>query len=115
MFYFSYLIRFLNRVSEHSSDNKMTATNLGVCIGCSLLYSKDQSTTSYMNSSSIIELMITHYKQLFPEHTQQDLQIIYKTQQDSSGNASLQRTPPNSNENLEVSQITNLVQPYVFD
>ena len=62
----------------------MTASNLGICIGFSLLYPREQSSNTYTNSSTIIELMITNYKQLFPEDTQQDLQSLYQTQPDVS-------------------------------
>jgi hypothetical protein len=60
----------------------MTATNLGICIGCSLLYPKEQSSNSYTNSSTIIELMIIHHKQFFPEDNQQDPQTSYRPQPD---------------------------------
>lgn len=49
----------------------MTASNLGICIGCSLLFPKDQinnssMSNSYASASIILELMIIHHKQLFP-------------------------------------------------
>ena len=67
----SYLIRFLSTVAEYSHENKMTASNLGICIGCSLLFPKDQlsnstMSSSYASASMIVELMIVHHKQLFP-------------------------------------------------
>ncbi len=76
---FSYLIEFLTRVADNSSENKMTASNLGICIGCSLLYPKEQSSNtstqySYSNSSSqIVELMILNCKQLFPSNNKSDI------------------------------------------
>ncbi len=72
MFLFSYIIRFLSRVAEHSSVNKMTPSNLAICIGCSLLCPKDQSSNSFTKCSIIIELMIVHHKQLFPQDNQSD-------------------------------------------
>lgn len=74
-------MRFLNRVVEYSSENKMSPNNLGICIGYSLLYPKDQSSASQPNPSSIIELMIIHYKQLFPED-KQDPRVLYRTPPD---------------------------------
>jgi hypothetical protein len=50
----------------------MTPTNLGICIGCSLLYPKEQLSNSYTNCSSIIELMIVYHKQFFPPDNQSD-------------------------------------------
>jgi hypothetical protein len=55
----------------------MTASNLGICIGCSILYPKDQSSNtsmsnSYASASTILELMIIHHKQLFINSNQQE-------------------------------------------
>ncbi len=69
---FSYLVRFLALVADYSSENKMTASNLGICIGCSLLYPQDQSSNAYTSGSTILELMIIHHKQLFPNSSQQE-------------------------------------------
>ena len=57
----------------------MTASNIGICIGCSLLYTKEQLSnpsmpTSYTHSSIIVELMIIHHKKLFPSDNQQENQ-----------------------------------------
>ncbi|CAF0734259.1 unnamed protein product [Didymodactylos carnosus] len=77
-----YVVRFLSRVEEHSSENKMTASNLAICIGCNLLYpSTSRYSTSSINSTSssvsqqlpsnyatsgtILELMILNHEQLF--------------------------------------------------
>ncbi|CAF1659521.1 unnamed protein product, partial [Adineta ricciae] len=57
----NYLVRFLTRVAEYSSENKMNAANLGICIGCSILYPKDQSSNTYTSGSMILELMINYY------------------------------------------------------
>ena len=56
----------------------MTASNLGICIGCSILYPKEQPlsnssiSNSYASGSTILELMIIHYKQLFPDGSHQE-------------------------------------------
>jgi hypothetical protein len=55
----------------------MTPSNLGICIGCSILYPKDQlsntsMSNSYASASIILELMIIHHKQLFPNSSQQE-------------------------------------------
>jgi hypothetical protein len=80
------LVRFLARVAEYSSENKMTASNLGICIGCSILYPKEQVSNSsisnsFTNGSTILELMIIHHKQFFPSSSQQDLKT-FKSQPD---------------------------------
>ena len=71
------MVRFLARVAEYSSENKMTPSNLGICFGCSILYPKDQSSNtsmsnSFASSSIIVELMIIHHKQLFYNSNQQE-------------------------------------------
>lgn len=81
------MIAFLSRVSEYSTENKMTPANLGICIGCSLLYPKDQSNTSVSNTISsaslILELMISNFKQLFSNTNQQDISTkSFKSQPD---------------------------------
>ncbi|CAF1503706.1 unnamed protein product, partial [Rotaria sp. Silwood1] len=49
-----------------------------ICIGCSILYGKDQSSSqqsisnSYAAASTILELMIIHHKQLFTNSSQQE-------------------------------------------
>ncbi|CAF4251557.1 unnamed protein product, partial [Rotaria magnacalcarata] len=73
-----YLIRFLSDVARHSSVNKMTASNLSICIG-SNLYPKEQSSNFstpnlYANSSIIVELMIIHYETLFSSNNQIDIE-----------------------------------------
>jgi len=60
----------------------MTPSNLGICIGCSLLYPKEQSSNSYINNSAIIELMIIHHKQLFSGDNQPDIQTSSRSQPD---------------------------------
>ena len=54
----------------------MTPSNLGICIGCSILYSKDQllntsMSNAYTSASTILELMIIHHKQLFTNNSNQ--------------------------------------------
>ena len=84
---FSHLVRFLRRVEEHSAENKMTASNLGICIGCSLLYPKEQLLNTpipntYTTGSTILELMISHYDELFQLNNQEDRQVSYRLQPD---------------------------------
>lgn len=78
------MVRFLSNVAEYSHENKMTPSNLGICIGCSLLFPKDQlnnssMSNSYASASIILELMIIHHKQLFPSSnssTEQQQQTV---------------------------------------
>ena len=45
----------------------MTSSNLAVCIGNSLIYSKDPSATHFGNATLITQLMIDYHQQLFPD------------------------------------------------
>ena len=69
------MVRFLSRVVKYSTENKMTANNLSICIGGSILFLKDQQqfsinqtslSTNYTNGSLILELLINHHEDLFP-------------------------------------------------
>ncbi|UJR34877.1 hypothetical protein I4U23_027655 [Adineta vaga] len=95
-----YLIRFLSRVAEYSAENKMNAANLGICIGCSILYPKDQTTTtsSYTSGSMILELMINYSKQLFPQ--QEQITKSFKSQPDLIPTEFHSKSRSNSSENL---------------
>ncbi|CAF0975306.1 unnamed protein product [Rotaria sordida] len=104
-----YLIRFLSRVAEYSSVNKMTVSNIGICIGCNILYPKDQSSNIYMSNSFtigslIVELMIIHHKQLFPSNNQIDVELdnkrLYQSQPDLIPTFIQSKTSTNSNENI---------------
>lgn len=115
LFVFSYLVRFLTRVAEYSSENKMNAANLGICIGCSILYPKDQSTNTYTSGSMILELMINYYKQLFVYSSQQEQinKSSFKSQPDLIPMEFHSKSRSNSNENLLENNVLS-VQPYVI-
>ncbi|CAF4519147.1 unnamed protein product, partial [Rotaria sp. Silwood2] len=114
-----YLVRFLARVAEYSSENKMTPTNLGICIGCSILYGKDQSSinqsisNSYTAASTILELMIIHHKQLFTNSSQQEQTLkSFKSQPDLIPTEFHSKSRSGSNENLlDVQNLSGYAQP----
>ncbi|CAF3734698.1 unnamed protein product [Rotaria socialis] len=107
---YNYLIRFLSDVARHSSVNKMTASNLSICIG-SNLYPKEQSSNFstpnlYANSSIIVELMIIHYETLFSSNNQIDIE-----QENLSSYKFQPKTLTTSNETLFDNQSnTGLIQ-----
>lgn len=55
----------------------MTSNNLAICIGNSILFSKDPQTTqnasslsvNYTNGSIILEMLINHHEEYFPLHS----------------------------------------------
>lgn len=76
-----FLIEFLTRVAKAKEKNKMTPNNLGICIGSSLLTSKDNpnestSTTSYTVAGIILETMINHFDQLFAKGFQHQQNFV---------------------------------------
>ncbi|CAF4677306.1 unnamed protein product, partial [Rotaria socialis] len=110
-----YLIRFLSDVARHSSVNKMTASNLSICIG-SNLYPKEQSSNFstpnlYANSSIIVELMIIHYETLFSSNNQIDIE-----QENLSSYKFQPKTLTTSNETLFDNQSnTGLIQSSITE
>ncbi|CAF1275422.1 unnamed protein product [Adineta steineri] len=100
-----YLVRFLARVTQYQSENRMTPENLGICVGCSILYPKDQSSNPYASASTILELMIIHHKQFFPNSSQQDQSVKpIKSQPDLIPTEFHSKSRSGSNENLLDSQ-----------
>ncbi|CAF1036717.1 unnamed protein product [Rotaria magnacalcarata] len=117
-----YLVRFLSRVAEYSSENKMTPSNLAICIGCSILYGKDQSlsssshasiSNSYTAASTILELMIIHHKLLFTNYSQQEqISKSFKSQPDLIPTEFYPKSRTVSNENLlEAPNLSGYAQP----
>ncbi|CAF1527649.1 unnamed protein product, partial [Rotaria sp. Silwood1] len=79
----------------------------GICIGCSILYGKDQSSSqqsfsnSYAATSTILELMIIHHKQLFTNSSQQEqTSKSFKCQPDLIPTEFHSKSQSVSNENL---------------
>lgn len=66
-----YLIWFLSQVAAKESENKMGASNLGLVLGPNVLRTKNEddndSITALNASSSLVELMIKNYIQIFPD------------------------------------------------
>lgn len=117
----------------------MTASNLGICIGCSILYPKEQSSNtsmsnSYASASTILELMIIHHKQLFINTNQQEQSSkSFKSQPDiiptefhpvyriiylnilNNFSFNSKKSRSGSNENLlETQSVSGFPLPYVF-
>ncbi|CAL8075353.1 unnamed protein product [Calicophoron daubneyi] len=62
----NYLGRFLTEVTEHSAQNKMTATNLAVVFGPSLIWSRHHASLGVMGViNAFTQLLITHYESIF--------------------------------------------------
>nr|XP_023696030.1 rho GTPase-activating protein 29-like [Paramormyrops kingsleyae] len=67
-----YLIGHLNRVTEKADENKMTASNLGIIFGPTLIKPRQtdaevslSSLVDYPYQALIVELLITHYGKIF--------------------------------------------------
>ena len=63
------LIRHLNKVAAKSDTNLMTASNLGVCFGPTLLRPKEETVASIMDikfCNEVIEILIQNCDRFFP-------------------------------------------------
>lgn len=67
-----YLIGHLHRVAEQVEDNKMSASNLGIIFGPTLIRPRQTDATISLSSlvdypyqARVVELLITHYEKVF--------------------------------------------------
>ncbi|KAG7268014.1 hypothetical protein CRUP_022521 [Coryphaenoides rupestris] len=67
-----FLIEHLHRVSEHAEENKMTASNLGIIFGPTLVKPRQadaevslSSLVDYPYQALVVELLVRHYQMLF--------------------------------------------------
>uniref|UniRef100_A0A8C6YUW1 Rho GTPase-activating protein 29 n=1 Tax=Nothoprocta perdicaria TaxID=30464 RepID=A0A8C6YUW1_NOTPE len=67
-----YLIGHLHRVTEQSDENKMSASNLGIIFGPTLIRPRQTDATVSLSSlvdypyqARMVELLITHYEKIF--------------------------------------------------
>ncbi|XP_062284934.1 rho GTPase-activating protein 29 [Scomber scombrus] len=67
-----YLIAHLNRVTEQAEENKMTASNLGIIFGPTLVKPRQtdaevslSSLVDYPYQALMVELLVRHYKAIF--------------------------------------------------
>ena len=68
----AFFLRFMNRVSRREDENKMGAKNLGVVFGSILLGSGSlvfslEMKQMLQNQNTIIQYLITHVDEIFPE------------------------------------------------
>ena len=64
-----YLFAFLNHLSEYSDENMMSAYNLAICFGPTLMRApEDKEQVQYQNQVNVlIENMIVHHEDIFPK------------------------------------------------
>lgn len=64
-----YLFAFLNHLSEFSDENMMSAYNLAICFGPTLMRApEDKDQVQYQNQvNALIENMIVHHDEIFPK------------------------------------------------
>lgn len=64
-----YLFAFLNHLSEYSDENMMSAYNLAICFGPTLMRApEDKDQVQYQNQvNALIENMIVYHEEMFPK------------------------------------------------
>jgi SLIT-ROBO Rho GTPase activating protein len=64
-----YLFAFLHHLSEYSDENMMSAYNLAICFGPTLMRApEDKDQVQYQNQvNALIENMIVHHEDIFPK------------------------------------------------
>lgn len=70
----TYLIQFLARLSRNHSQNKMTSSNIAICIAPNLLFKKEGSGDLMgicSVSNMLVELFINNVEKLFPDDVSQ--------------------------------------------
>ncbi|XP_035393074.1 rho GTPase-activating protein 29 isoform X2 [Cygnus atratus] len=79
-----YLIGHLHRVTEQSDENKMSASNLGIIFGPTLIRPRQTDATVSLSSlvdypyqARVVELLITYYEKIFDV----SLQLLLSTSQ----------------------------------
>ncbi|XP_074544762.1 rho GTPase-activating protein 29-like isoform X2 [Halichoeres trimaculatus] len=89
-----FLIAHLNRVSEQSEENKMTASNLGIIFGPTLVKPRQtdaevslSSLVDYPYQALMVELLVRHFKTVF------DASLLPAVVITSSGQVSPRLTP----------------------
>ncbi|XP_074648090.1 rho GTPase-activating protein 17-like [Tubulanus polymorphus] len=64
-----YLIKFLNKLAEHSDTNKMSSSNIAIVMGPNLIWSEKDGGPNMLTTgtqSAIIDTFITHADWFFP-------------------------------------------------
>ncbi|PAA53546.1 hypothetical protein BOX15_Mlig005901g2 [Macrostomum lignano] len=62
----NYVAQFLSEVADNSTRNKMTALNLGIVFGPSLIWSRQQASLTVMKPiNCFTQLLILHYNHIF--------------------------------------------------
>ncbi|XP_059200952.1 rho GTPase-activating protein 29-like isoform X2 [Centropristis striata] len=89
-----FLIAHLNRVTEQAEENKMTASNLGIIFGPTLVKPRQtdaevslSSLVDYPYQALMVELLVRHFQKIF------DISLLSGSDITSSGQASPRLTP----------------------
>jgi len=93
------LIRHLNKVSLKSDKNLMTASNLSVCFGPTLLWPKEKTVASIMDikfCNEVIEILIENCDRMFPSVESSPEFLLTRKFRTSADSPSLSscKTPP---------------------
>ncbi|XP_062437153.1 rho GTPase-activating protein 29 isoform X3 [Rhea pennata] len=99
-----YLIAHLHRVTEQSDENKMSASNLGIIFGPTLIRPRQTDATVSLSSlvdypyqARVVELLITYYEKIFDV----SLQPILSTSQSEETAVTIGVTLPTEERELQ--------------
>jgi len=129
-----YLIKFLAKIVENSDKTKMTASNMGICFGVSLLSSngplannknnKTENSIDMATATNVFDFLLTNHKVLFDEDVDfsaaignsSSKKINYNTLPKASGSSfgKLSDSPfrlINTDENIHEDSISELQNP----
>ncbi|XP_071984982.1 rho GTPase-activating protein 29 isoform X1 [Engystomops pustulosus] len=105
-----FLVGHLHRVTEEVEENKMTASNLGIIFGPTLLRPRQTDATISLSSlvdypyqARIVELMISHYDKIF-DVSRQMINPVDKVEDREPQHVRKSQSLPVGNENIMLSK-----------
>ncbi|XP_040262604.1 rho GTPase-activating protein 29 isoform X2 [Bufo bufo] len=116
-----FLVGHLHRVTEEVEENKMTASNLGIIFGPTLLRPRQTDATVSLSSlvdypyqARIVELLISHYDKIF-NVSRQMINSVDKTEDREQQPVRMSQSLPLGNESFMPSKRANSLDEALFD
>eukprot|EP00127_Corallochytrium_limacisporum_P001343 Clim_evm8s52 gene=Clim_evmTU8s52 len=81
------IVHVLKHVAAKHESNLMDASNLGICVGPSMIWSQDAMDMARNDVAPLIEFMIDCADQLFPDFTREELILVGEPETDPESDA----------------------------